>query len=161
MVGGEQVVFECVKFLLDLFGKLVMLIGGVGVGQVVKVCNQIIIGVGVCVVVEVINFVYKIGVDVKSMCEVLFGGFVVSRIFELYGQCMIECNFVLGFKVWMYQKDLCIVMDVVYEQYLSLLILVVVLQLYNVMVGSGLGDIDIMVMFRLFEQMSIVVGEVV
>ena len=160
MVGGEQEVFERIKPLLDLLGKSVTLIGGSGAGQVAKACNQVITGVGVCAVAEAINFAHKTGVDAERMREVLLGGFAASKILELHGQRMLERNFVPGFKAWMHQKDLRIVMDAAHEQYLSLPTSAAALQLYNAMVGSGLGDTDTTAMLRLFEQMSTAAGEV-
>ncbi|HWU85192.1 MAG TPA: NAD(P)-dependent oxidoreductase [Rhodocyclaceae bacterium] len=154
MVGGEAAVFERVKPLLDLLGKSVTLIGGAGAGQVAKACNQIITGVGVCAVAEAINFAHKTGVDAKSMREVLLGGFAASRILELHGQRMIERNFVPGFKAWMHQKDLRIVMDAAHAQHLALPTAAAALQLYNGMVGSGRGEEDTTAMLKLFEQMS-------
>lgn len=154
MVGGEQTVFDRIKPLLDLLGKSVTLIGGAGAGQVAKACNQIITGVGVCAVAEAVNFAHKTGVDSKSMREVLLGGFAASRILELHGQRMIERNFVPGFKAWMHQKDLRIVMDAAHAQHLALPTAAAALQLYNGMVGSGRGDEDTTAMLKLFEQMS-------
>jgi len=154
MVGGEQHVFDRVKPLLDLLGKSVTLIGAAGAGQVAKACNQIITGVGVCAVAEAINFAHKTGVDAKSMREVLLGGFAASKILEMHGQRMLERNFVPGFKAWMHQKDLRIVMDAAHEQHLSLPTAAAALQLYNGMVGSGRGEEDTTAILKLFEQMS-------
>jgi 2-hydroxy-3-oxopropionate reductase len=161
MVGGEQAVFDRVKHLLDLLGKSVTLIGAVGAGQVAKACNQIITGVGVCAVAEAINFAHKTGVDAKGMREVLLGGFAASRILEMHGQRMIERNFVPGFKAWMHQKDLRIVMDTAHAQHLALPAAAAALQLYNGMVGSGRGEEDTTAMLKLFEQMSGIDSEAV
>lgn len=160
MVGGELQVFERVKPLLELLGKSVTLIGDSGAGQVAKACNQIITGVGVCAVAEAINFAHKTGVDAESMREVLLGGFAASRILDMHGQRMLERNFVPGFKAWMHQKDLRIVADTAHQQYLSLPTAAAALQLYNAMVGSGLGDEDTTAMLQLFEQMSCAAEEV-
>jgi 2-hydroxy-3-oxopropionate reductase len=154
MVGGEQEIFDRVKPLLDLLGKSITLIGGSGAGQVAKACNQIITGVGVCAVAEAINFAHKTGVDAESMREVLLGGFAASRILDLHGQRMLKRNFVPGFKAWMHQKDLRIVMDAAHSQHLSLPAAAAALQLYTGMVGSGRGDEDTTAMLKLFEQMS-------
>ena len=154
MVGGEQHVFDRVQPLLDLLGKSVTLIGGSGAGQVAKACNQIITGVGVCAVAEAINFAHKTGVDAKSMREVLLGGFAASRILEMHGQRMLERNFVPGFKAWMHQKDLRIVMDAAHAQHLALPTAAAALQLYNGMVGSDMGEEDTTAMLKLFENMS-------
>lgn len=159
MVGGEEAVFERVRPLFDLLGKSVSLIGSMGAGQVAKACNQIITGVGVAAVAEAVNFAHKTGVDAARMREVLLGGFAKSRILEMHGQRMIERNFVPGFKAWMHQKDLRIVLDAAHEQHLALPAASAALQLYNAMVGSGLGESDTTAMLQLFEQMSGTQGE--
>lgn len=154
MVGGKPEVFERVKPAFEAMGKNIVLVGSNGAGQVAKACNQIITGVGVCAVAEAVNFAHKTGVDAKSMREVLLGGFAASKILELHGQRMIERNFVPGFKAWMHQKDLRIVMDAAHNQHLSLPTAAAALQLYNGMVGSGRGEEDTTAMLKLFEQMS-------
>ncbi|HTJ97902.1 MAG TPA: NAD(P)-dependent oxidoreductase, partial [Rhodocyclaceae bacterium] len=115
MVGGEASVFDKVKPLFDLLGKSVTLIGAMGAGQVAKACNQIITGVGVAAVAEAINFAHKTGVDAAKMREVLLGGFAYSRILEMHGERMIKRSFEPGFKAWMHQKDLRIVMDAAHQ----------------------------------------------
>jgi len=154
MVGGEEAVFARVKPLFDLLGKSVTLIGGVGAGQVAKACNQIITGVGVPAVAEAINFAHKAGVDAQRMREVLLGGFAASRILEMHGKRMLDRNFTPGFKAWMHQKDLRIVLDAAHAQHLQLPTAAAALQLYNGMVGSGMGEIDTTGMLKLFERMS-------
>ena len=42
---------------------------------------------------------------------VLLGGFAYSKILENHGQRMLDRNFKPGFKAWMHQKDLRIVME--------------------------------------------------
>lgn len=153
MVGGLEVVFVKVLLVFECMGKNIVYVGVSGVGQVIKVVNQIVIGMGVLVVVEVYVFVVKNGVDCSKVCEVLFGGFVYLKIFENYGQCMLDCNFKLGFKSWMYEKDLNIVMQMVYEFGFCLFGLVVMVQMFNVMVGFGLGDEDFIVVLKLFEKL--------
>lgn len=154
MVGGEAEVFARIEPLFALMGKSVTLIGGVGAGQVAKACNQIITSVGVAAVAEAINFAHMTGVDAAKMREVLLGGFAASRILEMHGQRMIQRNFTPGFKAWMHQKDLRIVMDAAHEQHLALPTAAATLQLYNAMVGGGLGEEDTTAMLRLFERMS-------
>lgn len=154
MVGGEDEVFARIEPLFALLGKSISLIGGVGAGQVAKACNQIITGVGVAAVAEAVNFAHKTGVDAAKMREVLQGGFANSRILDMHGLRMIERNFVPGFKAWMHQKDLRIVLDAAHEQHLALPASAAALQLYNAMVGSGLGEADTTAMLQLFERMS-------
>ena len=111
MVGGKPEAFGKVKPLLEKMGKSVTLIGGSGAGQVAKACNQILTGVGTLAVAEAFNFASKSGVDPAKVREALLGGFANSKILENHGQRMLDRNFKPGFKAWMHQKDLRIVME--------------------------------------------------
>ena len=62
-------------------------------------------------VAEALNFARKSGVDPAKVREALMGGFAYSKILENHGQRMIDRNFKPGFKAWMHQKDLRIVME--------------------------------------------------
>ena len=154
MVGGKPAVFERVQPLFALMGKSVTLIGPCGAGQVAKACNQILTGVGVAAVAEALNFATKSGVDAAKVREALLGGFAYSRILENHGQRMLDRNFKPGFKAWMHQKDLRIVMDEAHRLGLALPSAAATAQMFNAMVGSGLGEEDSVAMLKLLERMS-------
>lgn len=154
MVGGEASAFDCVKPLFEAMGKTISLIGGNGAGQVAKACNQIVTGVGVAAVAEALNFARKSGVDAGAVREVLMGGFAASRILDAHGGRMVKRDFQPGFKSWMHQKDMRIVLDEAHRLGLQLPTAAAAAQLYNAMVGSGLGEEDSVAMLKLFERMS-------
>jgi 2-hydroxy-3-oxopropionate reductase len=154
MVGGEPDVFDKVKPLFEKMGKSVTLIGAVGAGQVAKACNQILTGVGIAAVAEALNFAHKSGVDAAKVHEALLGGFAYSRILENHGQRMLDRNFKPGFKSWMHQKDLRIVMEEAHRLGLALPSAAATAQMFNAMVGCGLGEEDSVAMLKLLEKMS-------
>ncbi|MCK9985310.1 MAG: hypothetical protein AzoDbin1_01782 [Azoarcus sp.] len=154
MVGGDAAAFERVKPAFEALGKTVSLIGASGAGQVAKACNQILTGVGVAAVAEAMNFAKKSGVDAAKVREALLGGFAYSRILENHGQRMLDRNFKPGFKAWMHQKDLRIVMEEAHRLGLALPTSAATAQMLNAMVGSGLGENDSIAMLKLLERMS-------
>ncbi len=154
MVGGKADVFERVKPLFENLGKSVTLIGGSGAGQVAKACNQILTGVGVAAVAEAFNFAAKSGVEPARVREALLGGFAYSRILEIHGQRMLDRNFKPGFKAWMHQKDLRIVMEEAHRLGLMLPAAAATAQLFNGVVGSGMGEEDHTAALKLLEKMS-------
>ena len=159
MVGGEAEAFERVQPLFEAMGKSITRIGEAGAGQVAKACNQIITGVGVASVAEALNFAAKSGVDGAKVREALLGGFAYSRILENHGQRMLARNFKPGFKAWMHQKDVRIVMDEAHRLGLALPTAAATMQLFNAMAGSGLGEDDSVAMLKLLERMSGGAGE--
>ena len=154
MVGGDEAAFGKVKPMLASMGKSVTLIGGSGAGQVTKACNQILTGVTVVAVAEAFNFARKSGVDAGKVREALLGGFAYSRILENHGQRMLDRNFKPGFKAWMHQKDMNIVMQEAHRLGLMLPNSAATAQLFNAMVGSGMGEEDSVAALKLFEQLS-------
>ena len=159
MVGGEAEAFERVQPLFEAMGKSITRIGEAGAGQVAKACNQIITGVGVASVAEALNFAAKSGVDGAKVREALLGGFAFSRILENHGQRMLARNFKPGFKAWMHQKDVRIVMDEAHRLGLAMPTAAATMQLFNAMAGSGLGEDDSVALLKLLERMSGGAGE--
>jgi 2-hydroxy-3-oxopropionate reductase len=154
MAGGTPAAFERVKPLLEKMGKSVTLIGDSGAGQVAKACNQILTGVGVLAVAEAFNFAAKSGVDPAKVREALLGGFAYSKILENHGQRMLDRNFKPGFKAWMHQKDLRIVMEEAHRLGLMLPSAAATAQIFNAIVGSGMGENDSISALMLLEKMS-------
>lgn len=154
MAGGKPEVFATVRPLFEKLGKSITLIGGIGAGQVAKACNQILTGVGVAAVAEAFNFAAKNGVDVAKVREALLGGFAYSRILENHGQRMLDRNFKPGFKAWMHQKDLRIVMEEAHRLGLMLPSAAATAQLFNAIVGSGMGEEDSISALKLLERLS-------
>ena len=154
MVGGKAAAFEKMKPVFECMGKNIVHVGDSGAGQVAKACNQIVTGMGVAAVAEAFNFARKSGADVARVREALLGGFAYSKILENHGQRMIERNFRPGFKAWMHQKDLRIVMEEAHRLGLMLPGAAATAQMFNAMVGSGLGGDDSIAMLKLLERMS-------
>ncbi|MRR52223.1 MAG: NAD(P)-dependent oxidoreductase [Rhodocyclaceae bacterium] len=154
MVGGKPEVFEKVRPLFEKMGKAVTLIGPGGAGQVAKACNQILTGVGVMAVAEAFNFAAQSGVDPARVREALLGGFAYSKILENHGQRMLDRNFKPGFKAWMHQKDLRIVMEEAHRLGLMLPSSAATAQLFNAIVGSRMGEEDSISALKLLEGLS-------
>ncbi len=154
MVGGDRAAFDKVQPLFAAMGKSVVYIGESGTGQVAKAANQILTGVGVLAVAEAMAFARKNGADPARVREALMGGFAGSKILENHGQRMLDRNFKPGFKSWMHEKDMNIVMQTAHELGLYLPAAAATAHMYKAMVGSGMGDEDSIAILKLIEQLS-------
>src|SRR5437868_2763590 len=77
MVGGEQAVFDRAQPALQAFGKNIRLCGGLGAGQVVKLVNQLLVGIHTSAIAEAAAFGVRFGADPQVLLEVIgtsFGG---------------------------------------------------------------------------------------
>ena len=154
MVGGSEAAFAKAKPAFECMGKNIVHVGDSGAGQVAKAANQIVTGAGVVIVAEALNFAAKNGVDPAKVREALLGGFAYSKILENHGQRMLDRNFKPGFKSWMHQKDMNIVMQSAHELGLCLPVSAATAQMYNAMVGAGLGEEDSIAVLKLLERLS-------
>ena len=154
MVGGSEAGFARAKPAFECMGKNIVHVGESGAGQVTKAANQIMTGMGVLAVAEAFAFASKNGVDQGKVREALLGGFAYSKILENHGQRMLDRNFKPGFKSWMHEKDLNIVMQTAHELGLFLPGSAATAQMFNAMVGSGLGEEDSIAVLKLLEALS-------
>jgi 2-hydroxy-3-oxopropionate reductase len=154
MVGGSEAAFAKAKPVFECLGKTITHIGDCGAGQVAKAANQILTGVGVLAVAEALNFARRHDVDPAKVRQALMGGNAYSKILENHGQRMLDRKFKPGFKSYMHQKDMNIVMQSAYQLGLCQPAAAAAAQMFNAMVGSGLGDEDSVAMLKLLESLS-------
>jgi len=154
MAGGSEAAFARAQPAFACMGKNIVHVGASGAGQVTKAANQIVTGMGVLAVAEAFAFASKNGVDRSKVREALLGGFAYSKILENHGQRMLDRNFKPGFKSWMHEKDLNIVMQTAHELGLCLPGSAATAQMFNAMVGSGHGEDDSIAVLKLLEGLS-------
>ena len=94
-------------------------------------------------------FAKRSGVDPARVREAMLGGFAYSRILDNHGQRMIDGNFKPGFKGWMHQKDLRIVMEEAQRLGLTLPSSAATEQTFNALVDAGLGEEDSIAVLKL------------
>ncbi|HUF83126.1 MAG TPA: NAD(P)-dependent oxidoreductase [Acidimicrobiia bacterium] len=71
MVGGDAAVLDAARPALDPFAGLIVHIGAPGMGQVVKLCNNLIFAAQMLATAEATTMAAKAGVDLKKLSEVL------------------------------------------------------------------------------------------
>jgi len=154
MVGGKEEAFNKVQPLFDLLGRTVTRIGASGAGQVAKSCNQILVGAGITAVSEAFLLAKKSGVDPAKVREALLGGFAYSKVLDVHGTRILNDDFKPGFKAWMHQKDLRIVMEEATRMGVALPTAAIVAQLLNALVGGGHGEEDSLAIFKVLEKLG-------
>jgi 3-hydroxyisobutyrate dehydrogenase len=93
MVGGEAEDLQQVHSVLLTLGQRVTHMGGVGAGQVTKVCNQMIVACNALVIAEVVALAESSGVDARLIAEALAGGFADSKPLQILAPQMAESQF--------------------------------------------------------------------
>jgi len=71
MVGGDEAVLDDARPALDPFSGLIVHVGGPGMGQVVKLCNNIIFAAQMLATAEATVMATRAGVDLHRLFEVV------------------------------------------------------------------------------------------
>ena len=71
MVGGDEATLEVARPALEPFAGLIVHVGGPGMGQVVKLCNNVIYAAQMVATAEATALAAKSGVDLHKLLEVL------------------------------------------------------------------------------------------
>ncbi len=90
MCGGEEADIERIRPVLAPLSQRVTRMGGVGAGQVTKVCNQMIVGCNLMVLAEMMALAKACGVDAEQIPTALAGGFADSKPMQITGPLMAE-----------------------------------------------------------------------
>ncbi|HEY1391953.1 MAG TPA: NAD(P)-dependent oxidoreductase [Methylibium sp.] len=105
MVGGEPADFERARPLFQHLGRATH-VGPHGAGQLAKLANQMIVGIGIGAVAEALLFAAKGGADMAGVREAIRGGFAESRVLEVHGLRMVERDFAKRGTLAVQLKDL-------------------------------------------------------
>jgi 3-hydroxyisobutyrate dehydrogenase len=70
MVGGSSPAFERAKVLLQCMGKNIVHCGANGNGQVVKICNNLVLAISMVGVSEAMNLGVTLGMDPKVLAGI-------------------------------------------------------------------------------------------
>jgi 2-hydroxy-3-oxopropionate reductase len=154
MVGGAAADFERARPVFEALGKTIVHVGPHGAGQVVKACNQIVVGITYAAVSEALVLGSKAGVDPALILDVLSGGLAANRIMEVRRRNFLEHDFTPGFKIDLHHKDLTIALEAGSENGVALLLTAAVQQMFRALRAHGRGDLDHSALLTLIEDMA-------
>ena len=142
MAGGKTADFGRVKPLLDILGGNVVHVGPPGMGHVVKVINQVIVGLTIEAVAEGLTLAEKSGVDPRLVQQALKGGFADSKILQLHGTRMIERSYKPGGTANIQLKDLRLARALAETANLRLPHVESLITFYEMLIAQNDGELD-------------------
>ena len=141
MVGGTPESFARAQPLFAILGRPT-LVGPSGSGQLAKLCNQIIVALGIGAVAEAMLLAQTCGADPRKVREAMTGGLADSVILRIHGGRMVERSFAPGGASRLQLKDLHAILETAAEAGLTLPLASQVATLYESLVAGGGGDLD-------------------
>jgi len=152
MVGGDVVVLQEVRPILEHLGRQIVHMGGHGAGQTAKACNQLALLVNAEGVAEALALGTRCGLDPLRLREALLGGIAASRVLDVFGARMAGRQFTPGMATRLYDKDLSIVLDLAREAGQRLPAAAVVRAHLDRMVAEGKANQDLAALIEIVER---------
>lgn len=87
MVGGDTGVVECARPILEKMGKNIFHAGPNGAGQIVKVCNNMLLGIQMLGTSEALRLGIANGLDPKVLSDIMTKSSGRNWALELYNPC--------------------------------------------------------------------------
>jgi 3-hydroxyisobutyrate dehydrogenase/2-hydroxy-3-oxopropionate reductase len=152
MVGGEQDVFDRALPVLQAFGKNIRLCGGIGAGQVVKLINQLLVGIHTSAIAEAAVFGVRFGADPQVVLDVIGTSFGGSTMMTRNLPRFISRDFSPATPVGLILKDLGLIHDEARAGGIPLLLGGLAEQRFSEARARGFGDEDMASIVKLWEE---------
>lgn len=154
MVGGSAAAYERALPILQALGKTIVHCGPAGAGQVVKVCNQVVVAVVIEALSEALVLGAKAGVDPQRIADVLQGGLASTRFLEMRRDNFMSGRFEPGFRIRLHLKDLRNALELARETNVALPAAAQVEQLMRAAAAAGRADYDHSGLITLLEDLA-------
>jgi 3-hydroxyisobutyrate dehydrogenase len=161
MVGGEADVLEEVRPVLAAMGTNIFHVGGVGMGEVVKLCNNLIYAAQMVAVAEAFTMGVKAGADPKMMYEVITrstGKCVAldtrTPVAGVLENSPASNNWEPGFMTDLMLKDIGLALDFGKAQRVPMLVTAVAEQVHRLATNQGHGRKDFSALALTIQQLA-------
>ena len=139
MAGGDEIDVQWASPILSAMGHVTH-VGPSGSGQLVKLANQMIVGMTIGAVAEALLLVERGGGSSIKAIEAMQGGFASSRILEVHGTRMAQRDFKKRAAMRVQLKDMNNALTT--AESLDLPITSLVADMYLSAISHGNGDLD-------------------
>ncbi len=149
MVGGDEVVLDRVRTLLDCYAAKITWMGSCGSGQATKAVNQVLVAGIAAAVCEGLALGESLGLEPERLLPTLAAGAAGNWFLEKRGASMLRGEFGVGFKLGLLHKDLAIVQRMARSAGVDHAVVDKALEDYASLMATGHADEDISALIRL------------
>ncbi len=157
IAGGEANDFERCNGLFRAMGneENIFHVGPVGVGQTVKIVNQLIGGINMAAIAEGLILGIRAGADPEVMRQVISVSSANSTLFQIRASdFLLAGSFAPGFMLDLMKKDLAIGVDLGKALNVPMPIGAATYQMYSAASGLGAGEMDFSAVCKAAEHLS-------
>ena len=159
IIGGDAAQFERAKTVLGNMGKNLFHAGGIGAGQVAKICNNMLLSILMVGTSEALQMGVDNGLDPKVLSEIMLKSSGRNWTLELYNPCPdvmpnvpSSNGYQGGFMVDLMAKDLGLALEAAMQSQSSTPMGALARSLYVAHQRAGNGKLDFSSIFKLFEK---------
>lgn len=153
MVGGKEDQLDQIKPVLRVLGTDINYIGESGAGQVVKLCNNIVVAGLVTLLSEALKVGEKAGVPVWKVAEVMQMGSAQNKVLSVFGpNIMDQTHENVLFMLSHMKKDVDLFLELSQFEGINMTVSPVVQALFETASKKGLGHFDTSAVGLLVEQ---------
>jgi len=161
MVGGKKEIFDRCKPILEVMGEKIIHAGDVGMGEVVKLANNLAAAIAGVGVFEAFLFGVKLGADPRVLYEVMSASSGNSWVLQtrvpypnVIPQSPANEDFAPGFTADLMAKDLGLILSAAEATKTPLLAGSLTRQLVELARAKGLGGKDWSVIAKIIQEMA-------
>jgi 3-hydroxyisobutyrate dehydrogenase len=159
MVGASAAACETVRPVLSAMGKNIVHCGDTGMGQVAKICNNLLLGITMTGVAEAMSLGAALGIDTKVLAGIIntsTGRCWSSDTYNPYPGIIETApasrGYTGGFGADLMLKDLGLAADAARAVKQPVFLGALAQQLYQAMSASGRGGLDFSAIIKLYER---------
>ena len=152
MVGGDADAYEKALPLFQSMGRAVTLMGGPGMGQHTKACNQICVAGATAAYTEALAYAKRVGLEPEKMLRAISGGAAGSWQIDHMAPRALSGDHDPGFYIKHFIKDMRIIEEVAARKGLVLPMLRAVLSEYEEMAQNGQENLGTQALIRKYEK---------
>ncbi|KAK0157381.1 hypothetical protein PV328_011129 [Microctonus aethiopoides] len=158
MVGGNEDVYKCAKSVLEAMGTRIVHCGDVGMGQVAKLCNNMLLAISMIGVSEVVNLADRLGLDPKVMLSILntstgrcWSSEIYPPIPGVIDTVPSSNNYQGGFMTSLMTKDLGLAQSAATRSNTAIPLGSLAHQIYRILMSHGHEQKDFSVVYQYFK----------
>jgi 3-hydroxyisobutyrate dehydrogenase-like beta-hydroxyacid dehydrogenase len=154
MAGGEERDFERARPLLEVMGGLVLHVGPLGQGEMVKLINNAVAAVNCATLAQALVVGRATGVDVEKLVQVMGAGSGGSAMLALKAEPMLGHDFAPLFKLAHMLKDVRLCLEEGQAAGVPFPAAAAARELYTAGLGRDLGDQDFAAVLEVVEGLA-------
>jgi 3-hydroxyisobutyrate dehydrogenase len=161
MVGANETLFVNVSPVLSAMGKNIVRCGDTGMGQVAKICNNLLLGITMAGVAEAMSLGAALGIDPKVLAGIIntstgrsWSSDTCNPYPGIVETAPASRGYTGGFGTDLMLKDLSLAAEAAHSAKQPIFMGALAQQLYQAMSAAGRGGLDFSAIISLYERQT-------